>query len=218
TAQNNYGLFQEYASGFLMYDPESGAHIEQLCDGHAMQDSGKDGEPWNARFSHLLKQLWKNYFTLFLNATVWHLMSWFYNGSTQKSQSDLDNLVHNVILAAEFDREDLCSFVAQQELSQMDESTLFSSNSWCTTSVTIWLPCEGVKVHEENAPEFEVEELHYCKLTDVIKAAFAETAAKEYNAIPYKLFWQADDDTIPERVFGKVYTADVMLQEHETIK
>ncbi|KIO07073.1 hypothetical protein M404DRAFT_942468 [Pisolithus tinctorius Marx 270] len=113
TVQNNYGLFREYASGFPTYDPESGAHIEQLCDGRATQDSGEDGEPWNARFSHSLKQLRKNYFTPFLNATVWRLMSWFYNGSTQKSQSDLDNLVHNVILAADFDREDLRSFVAQ---------------------------------------------------------------------------------------------------------
>ncbi|KAI5981153.1 hypothetical protein F5J12DRAFT_731619 [Pisolithus orientalis] len=201
-----------------MYDPESGAHIEQLCDGCATQDSGKDGEPWNAWFSHSLKQLRKNYFIPFLNVTVWHLMSWFYNGSTQKSQSDLNNLVHNVILAADFDCKDLHSFVAQQELRQMDESTLISSNSWYTTSVTIWLPCEGVKVHKENAPKFKVEELHYHKLTDVIKAAFAETAAEEYNVTPYKLFWQADDDTIPEQVFGEVYMADIMLQEHKTIK
>lgn len=41
TVQNNYGLFREYASGFPTYDPESGAHIEQLCDGRATQEIGR---------------------------------------------------------------------------------------------------------------------------------------------------------------------------------
>ncbi|KIO02236.1 hypothetical protein M404DRAFT_52156, partial [Pisolithus tinctorius Marx 270] len=93
-------------------------------------------------------------------------------------------------------------------------------DNWHTASITIWLPCEKVKAPEERAPEFRVEGLHYHKLTEVIRSAFAETAAEEYNATPYKLYWQPDDDTAatPEHIFSEIYTADVMLEEHEEIK
>ncbi|KAI6104251.1 hypothetical protein F5141DRAFT_1216779 [Pisolithus sp. B1] len=98
THHNRYGMFREYQGSFPTYDPESSTHVGQLCD------------------SHNLEAISNNYFKPFLNATVWRLMGWFYGGSNQKSIDDLNNLVHNVILAEDFDCTDLQDFVASQEL------------------------------------------------------------------------------------------------------
>ncbi|KAI5990726.1 hypothetical protein EDD15DRAFT_2170099 [Pisolithus albus] len=217
THHNRYGMFREYQGAFPTYDPESSTHLGQLCDSHDLEQ-GEGEDDTYPRFGTSLRAIRDNYFKPFLNATVWRLMGWFYSGSNQKSIDDLNNLVHNVILAEDFNRTDLQDFVASRELKRLDESTIFASDLWRTASVTIRLPCEKVKVPEERAPEFHVEGLHYRKLTEVIKSAFAETSAEEYNAMPYKLYWQPDDDAPTERVFSEVYTADVMLEEHERIK
>ncbi|KAI5980895.1 hypothetical protein EDD15DRAFT_2380722 [Pisolithus albus] len=218
THHNRYGMFREYQGAFPTYDPESSSHLGQLCDSHDLEQGEGEADDMYPRFGTSLRAIRDNYFKPFLNVTVWRLMGWFYSGSNQKSIDDLNNLVHNVILAEDFSRTDLQDFVASRELKRLDESTIFTSDLWHTASVTIRLPCEKVKVPEERAPEFHVEGLHYRKLTEVIKSAFAETSAKEYNAMPYKLYWQPDDDAPTERVFSEVYTADVMLEEHERIK
>ena len=50
-------------------------------------------------------------FAPFLNATVFHLMEWFYQ-LAEKTLEDLNYLVCKVILADDFDREDLLRFDA----------------------------------------------------------------------------------------------------------
>jgi len=97
-------------------------------------------------------------------------MGWFYNNSTQKSLEDLNGLVHNVILADDFDCEDLRDFSAQQETHRLNaaprdpSSSLFTSDGWHTASIPIQLPCEKVKQPEDVAPKFRVEGLHYRKM------------------------------------------------------
>ena len=64
-----------------------------------------------------------NSFAPFLNATSYHLMSWFYNLSSSKSLSDLDRLVNDVIFADDFNRDDLQDFSAACEAKRMDASS-----------------------------------------------------------------------------------------------
>ena len=137
---------------------------------------------------------------------------------------DLNGLVHTVILANDFNREDLQEFSVQRETRRLDEvpcdpsSSLFMSDGWHTASIPIHLPCEKVKQPEDVAPEFHIEGLHYRKITEVVKSAFEEPAAQMFHTAPYKLFWQPDKTRPPERIITELYTADAMLQEHKNIK
>ncbi|KAF8546009.1 hypothetical protein OG21DRAFT_1587857, partial [Imleria badia] len=159
----------------------------------------------------------------FTNATIWQLLSWFYNSTTQKSLDDLNNLVHNVILADNFKSDNLHKFNARRETKQLDNPTSDTSrsfstpDSWHTTSIPIRLPCDKVKQAENIAPEFHVEGLHYRKITEVVKSAFEEPAAHTFHHTPYKLFWQPDKTHPPERVITELYTSDAMLEEYEKI-
>jgi len=215
TESDGNDLFRQYEGTFPSYDPENFTVLENLCDDSIFQQSGHSNEPREHR---------ESYFAPFLNATVWRLMEWFYNSSTQKSIHDLDRLVHNVILADDFDREDLCDFNAQRETRRLDEaprdpsSSHFTLDGWHTTSIPIRLPCEKVNQLEEKAPIFQVEGLHYRKITEVVRSAFEEPAAQTFHTTPYKLYWQPDKNRAPERVFTEVYTANAMLREHEKVK
>lgn len=152
-------------------------------------------------------------------------MNWFYNSSLQKSIEDLRRLVDDVILAEDFDREDLRDFNPTREAKRLDRaendpsSSIFSSDGWHEASVEIRLPCEKEKFDaESDAPMFEVEGLYYRKPLEVLKAAFEEEGAKGFHTSPYKLFWQPDEDKPPERIITELYTSDAMLQEHEKIR
>ncbi|KAJ8592983.1 hypothetical protein M405DRAFT_786759 [Rhizopogon salebrosus TDB-379] len=107
-------------------------------------------------------------------------------------------------------------------MDQADEdpnSALFASDKWHETSVKIKLPADKEKfTSEEDAPEFEVEGLHYRKPLEVLKSAYEEVSSRSFHTTPYKLFWQPDEHEFPERIISEVYTADAMLQEHQRIK
>jgi hypothetical protein len=60
-------------------------------------------------------------------------MSWFYNSSTSRSIADLDQLVQEVMLAEDFDCEDLRGFSASREAKRMDRASE-DSNSGLFTS------------------------------------------------------------------------------------
>ena len=63
--------------------------------------------PQKSTAKSLLSYIHENYFTPFINATHYRLLSWFYNGNTTKSAKDLNDLVQQVLLVKDFDREDL---------------------------------------------------------------------------------------------------------------
>ena len=121
-------------------------------------------------------------------------MNWFYDDPTQKSLQGLDCLVHDVILADDCDADDLHQFNAHCETKCMDDtpkdltSSFFAADGWHTTSISIWLPCKKVKQPEDQAPQFQVQGLHYCKTTEVVKSAFEEPAAETYHTTCYDRF------------------------------
>lgn len=143
----------------------------------------------------------ENYFAPFISATHYRLLSWFYNGNETKSAKDLDDLIQEVLLADDFDREDLQDFRAARELKRLDDhmnrpSHLSAEDGWIEGSVKIRLPCTGVKFKsEEEAPEFSVEPVYYRRLTQVLISSFQEPAAKFFHYIPFKLFWKPTVDS-----------------------
>ncbi|KIK79863.1 hypothetical protein PAXRUDRAFT_16092 [Paxillus rubicundulus Ve08.2h10] len=229
TESDAFDLYRQYHGSFPTYDPKNSAYFDQFCDSATFTPvDGPTNQPWYGRLSSTIETVRCNYFTPFLNAMTFRLMSWFYNSSQSKSLGDLDRLVNDVILADDFDPGDLHNFSATRESKRMDralnnadsDSPYFSSaDGWQETSVEITLPCEKVKFHSEaDAPKFSIDGLHYRKFTEVIKSAYEEVAAQTFHSAPFKLFWQPNEDKPPERIITELYTADAVLQEHKKIK
>jgi hypothetical protein len=221
TEPDGNDLFREYSARFPSHDPENVTSLEHLCDGPTFQrvEDDKDAQLLLSRGP--ASSTLKNYFSPFLNATIWRLMSWVYNSATQKSLDDLNHLVHDVILADDFNSNDLHQFNARHETKWLDDTpsdTSFStSDGWHTTSISIRLPCDKVKQTEDTAPEFHIEGLHYRKITKVVKSAFEEPAARMFHHAPYKVFWQPDKTWPPECVVTELYTSDAMLEEYQKV-
>ena len=192
TESDGNDLFHQYLDCFPSHDPENSTSLSHLCDGPTFQHEEADKDAQLP--ASPLASLRQNYFEPFLNATVWRLMNWFYNSLTQKSLNDLNRLVHDVILADDFNADDLHQFNAQRETRRLDDapndpsSSFFAADGWHTTSISIHLPCEKVKQPEDQAPQFQVQGLHYRKITEVVKSTFEEPAARAYHTAPYKLF------------------------------
>jgi hypothetical protein len=221
-------VFHSYLGAFPSYDPENIASFDNVCDSRTFKLADGPSEhkrSWYTGFGTAVDAVNRTFFAPFLNVTTFRLMSWFYNSSTGRSIADLDRLVQEVMLAEDFDCEDLREFSVSQEAKRMDRvsedpnSGLFTSDKWCETSVKIKLPVEKEKfMSEADAPEFDVEGLYYHKPLEVLKSAYEETSSRTFHTTPFKVFWHPDEHEFPERIITEVYTADAMLQEHQQIK
>jgi hypothetical protein len=142
-----------------------------------------------------------NNFSPFLNASVFLLMSWFYNGSSVKSFADIDKLIHNVIRHEDFKASDLnatFSTACEAEWMDKDQITKPSVNSnenlpfrpedgWNIGSMSIPVPCDGVYfTSEADAPRFIIDNIWYQQPLEVIKMAFTEPNTEKYHIIPLK--------------------------------
>jgi hypothetical protein len=154
-------------------------------------------------------------------------MSWFYSGSVMKSLAELDCLVNEVILADDFDKADLKEFGALKESNRLDNyqgdvedihSSFSPLDGWKVTSMKIRVPADGVPhTSEDVAPLFKVPGLFYCKLLEVIKTVFRKSAAECFHLTPFNVFYQPDDDTPAEKIYGEIYNSPAMIDEHEKI-
>jgi hypothetical protein len=84
-------------------------------------------------------------------------MNWFYQTGSN-TLHDLNSLVHDVILAPDFDADHLQNFSASSEAKQLDDKPMCPVlDGWHESSVKILLPKTGAKyAHEDDAPEAEI--------------------------------------------------------------
>lgn len=230
SAPNEFGLFRVYNER-PTYDPDDEIDALDVCDAPTLgsqsspvsASSNSTGRSWWSSFSsssQRLEQQATSTFVPFLNATVFHLMHWFYS-STTKSAADLQHLVDDVILAPDFDQRDLRKFSAKQELRRLDVSDATAQGSpqvptqdttagpdflagdgWREGTVKISLPKEQQKFSREaDAPTLEIPGIFYRKLTEVIRWAFSEAEhAPDFHISPFTMFWNPDaagDDCEP---------------------
>jgi hypothetical protein len=131
--------------------------------------------------------------------------------------------VQNVLLASDFNRDDLKGFRAAREAEHLDrshhtQSRFSADDGWIKSSVEIILPAEGVKHGSETlAPKFKVPGLVHRRLLHVIKAALQETLTKQFHLFPYQEFWEPSPGSPPERMYSELYTSDAFLAEHDKI-
>ena len=206
TEHDSYSVLREYTQGkpsitpdqyhtlsevtdlpYLALDPSSGS---SLCQ--SLQSA------FGTAVQKVVTQM-REFFEPFHNALIFRLMTWFYQPSITKSIVELNSLVKDVLLAPNFNLNNLIGFDAAKENNLMDTyqdlqteyPTPFSFNDkWLKGSVKISLLCDGVKfTSKDKVPKFRVK-FHYHKITQVIQAAPAEQGAEKFHTFPFKPYWQ----------------------------
>jgi hypothetical protein len=117
TDMNGYGVYCVYPQGCRSYTPDELYTLQQVSDSStfAQQPCTSGLCSWWSLLGSSLNSLQENYFVPFLNASIFHLMTWFYGGSNLKSLGELNKLVNEVILANDFKRDDFVGFSASWE-------------------------------------------------------------------------------------------------------
>ena len=199
TEPNDFGIFRQYTSP-PPCDPEThhppdfcidSPHLKTPLPSH--EDSGYSAALRG--FGRNAARISKKTLGPFRNITSLRLMSWLYSGKSSKSSADIQELVRDVILADDFEREDLQGFSIRKELDRIDEynpmsEALTAQDGWRDASVHIPVPMEGCKYSSmADAPTFEVKGLHYRPILEVIKSIIEDPVSKTFHWVPFKQFW-----------------------------
>jgi hypothetical protein len=239
---NSYGIYRKYAHGHPIITPTESFTLSSVSDSVSLArdpaDSRSKSSWWSSFGSSCLSSIENatdNYFAPFLNASIFLLMSWFYNGSSLKSFSDIDKLIHDVIRHEDFNASDFgATFSTAREAERMDKdratkSSVKSDSSkilpfspedgWIVGSVSIPVPCDGVRFESEaDAPQFIIDKIWYRRPLEVIKMAFSEPAAEKFHTIPFKEYWKPSHDEPEERLYSETFTADLFNDEYDVLR
>jgi len=215
TDTNSFGVYRIYKSGEPSFTPDDNFRIDGVADGpnFAKDSTSETRSTWASPFGtdftnpdtpeNSETTVTTPGYLPFKNMSIFRLMWWFYDSSLTKSLGTLNNLVHQVLLAPDFDTKDLAGFDAAKEAKRLDsfqpttpvEGSSTDTNSgpkplndgWTEVSVPIYLPCDKVSHSSDvSAPVFSVKGLLYRKPLEVIKAAFQEPSAVEFHLSPMK--------------------------------
>jgi hypothetical protein len=131
TEPNEYGLYRVYRGRAPQHDPEGEFSLESLCDAPEFVGSGGQQRPWWSGLgvataaaatddnSEDRPEIEKPPpYAPFESASAYRLMNWHYSSSEGKSIADVDNLVKNVLLAPDFNQEDMETYQNTFEASQ----------------------------------------------------------------------------------------------------
>ena len=173
----------------------------------------------------------KPFYSPFLNSTVFRLMTWFYK-SSMKTLTNLDSLVSEVLLADDYDQDDLKGFSALRESHRLDEShpqqnaenvsrssppLLVSSDLWHQDIVQLPLPLTHEKfISEADAPTIKIN-VHHRNLMEIVKSGAQASSANLFHWKGFKQFWKPSETEQAERVYGEVYTSDAYLELEDGI-
>jgi len=221
TDANSFGVYRVYTGRLPTYNPDDNFSVNQVADGPSfaqLQPEAEEVLPGPFEANPKANDTMEHPFA---NDSVFNLMSWFYNGSNTKSLNDLDNLVHDVLLAPNFDPEDLSGFDATKASKQLDNFVRIDKSTsdtplkdgWLRASISIRLPHDKVHQSEDDAPQYKLD-LLYRKPLEVIKAAYQEQRATQYHNAPFEEYWKPSPTSPPERIFSELYNSDAFLEEH----
>jgi hypothetical protein len=128
-------------------------------------------------------------------------------------------------LGSDLNPVDLSNFDAALEHKKLDaylasapEGVFHHEDGWLESSVRIRLPLDKTKMPESSAAELEVGGLFHRDIIDVISSVYQSDAVRSFNHIPFKQFWKPSDDSSPERLYGEIFTSEVMLDADNDIR
>ncbi|KAJ7198134.1 hypothetical protein GGX14DRAFT_374421 [Mycena pura] len=161
------------------------------------------------------------------------------------SDAGTDSIV-DVFLLEDVKKEELQGFNAKTENDRLDRyiSTPSGepSGGWQRGSVTLKVPCPGVRTSEVDAFEYTVNDIYYRPLLDLLTEVLQSPAFKNFHLTPFEPRWnpnhdprhpdEAMDDGTAEldehglpplspghlRVYGEVYNSPRMLKAYKTFE
>ena len=215
TIANQFGLYRRFRT-WPSVDPENDITIDDLIDAptfinttdHGYRKAEEAFGPMGAS---------PNPFAPYLNATVYRLMSWFYQTGS-KTLNDLNSLVHNVILAPDFDADHLQHFSASSEAKRLDDNLMCpASDGWHESSVKIRLPKTRAKYAcKDDAPEAEVSGVLHRDLLQLIISAFKDPSFEAFHLKGFTQLWKPSPDEPVEEIYGEAYASEMFREmEHE---
>jgi hypothetical protein len=146
-------------------------------------------------------------------------MTWMNFGSSRVSESKVSQLVEDVIMADDFDRNHLEDFSVRRSLRELDkegnEKQVSFPDDWIQTSVTIDVP---TKSREDGPVPFTIPGFHYRPLLDVIRAAFADAQATAFHLMPFQRLWKDPLGGHQERIYDELYTSDAWLEAQDNLQ
>ncbi|KAF9059400.1 hypothetical protein BDP27DRAFT_1371540 [Rhodocollybia butyracea] len=169
----------------------------------------------------------------FTNFSTLKIMHWSL-ASKSLSEACINSLVHDAIRDPRFNQDEFASFDARCENKCLDAYTQGVTASslkaiigggpppviqfgWKQGSVHLKLPCAGFKNHEHDAPVFEVKNIWYHNIRDIIDSEVAAELFYSHNLQPYKLMFDPGDGDPVEHVYSEAYTSNCALSQETEI-
>ncbi len=211
TAANKFGIWRNYDRRPTR-DPDASLSLDDLAANPAHTDL-----PSRSVVIPEPPVLANEPYWPFPNVTIHRIMQWLNNGSTTKSEAQINELVNDVILTPEFSQHHLAGFDAHKENIRLDNSLAKSSlhQQFTESVVDILVPSGAAGVPPRT---FSVPGLLHRKLTTVISDAFTGPLSHLFHFSPFKLYHKSPITNKEERVFGEIYTSDAFLGEHKKVQ
>ncbi|KAK0238382.1 hypothetical protein EDD85DRAFT_920728 [Armillaria nabsnona] len=236
TIPDNFGLFKWYRNTVPSTCPDDSANLESLADAPTFAippDASAHPDPtsiYGKNTGHTDftdPSSSTSWFSPFLNASICRLMKWFYS-STTKTLSDLNQLVHEVILMPDFKVSDLQGFDAAREAECLDaepqseghSGSPFWRDGWTEDFINIPLPLpnpSAVPNASNPYPEVQISNIWHRSLVDVIQSAFEDPQFSDFHIKGFTQMWNPPGCSHSEQIFGEVYTSEVFLEMEDSI-
>lgn len=230
TLANSFGLLREYQNHPNHPPPRPDLAVSPCFD-HPSQFAAP--KPLDDSYTNLVERV-QSIIAPLPNLSTFRVALWFYTGGSVRSQNSGDGLIHDVLLAEDFDPSDLAgvNFAAINKLlDDIDTRTDLPGcgDGWRSSNIQIFIPKPRSRlVHNQKSnshvnPEEYGEPFVACgfrhrSLTEVIKAHFSMAPrSRTLHHSPHKLIWVKDDGS-EERIHGELYQSDAWLAEHEAIQ
>ena len=216
TGVNRFGILREYLHR-PSYDPDASVKAEDLANFTTTASSltlpGSPIVPPTQQF----KPPWP-----FDNMSKFLLMNWHINGSSQKTERELDRLAKEVIGHPDFNPDDLADFNARREHKRLDSAretpvadAPFHDDNWRELTIELEIP---VPKKDTIPRKFSVPGLHYRSIVEVIKATWGATSSLPFHLTPFRRI-HVDPNTGDEtRIFDEVYSSDAFEIAHNHLQ
>ncbi|KAG2055898.1 hypothetical protein BDR06DRAFT_981635 [Suillus hirtellus] len=202
-----------------MHDPDTFVSVDQLSNFYSSSRPNAElsSNPEVASSSKPPSWPWKN-------MSIWRLMTWMLTESSQTSHAQAMQLVNEVLLAEDFQIEDIKGFNAHTEMkcwdsseAQLDNNDIYRRDGWKEMAAEILVPTQE-KNPNRNGQPFMIPGFRYWPLTAVIHATFSEATSKWFHFTPFKHFWkspvtgqeQYDSCKLEKVIAGLMFWSDSM--------
>src|SRR6266403_1696630 len=159
------------------------------------------------------------YYHPFSNLLAAAMMVTHHSGTPVQSLQKTTQIAHILgTLGSDLDASDLGNFNATVENKSIDSYLSTTSGAmfhcedgWLNSSIQIHLPLDKKKMLETDATQFEVRGIYHRDIIDVISSVYQSDVVQSFNLILFKEFWTPSEGTPPERLYGEIFSSQMML-------